>query len=1104
MSKRKASLDTSTAGPSSKRQQISYDSEGESDNSSLNLIQGAEDFRTLPKEAEVGVIEKISLKNFMCHNRLDITLGPHVNFVIGRNGSGKSAVVTALVVGLGGKASVTSRGNTIKSFIKYGKQTADVEIKLRNRGSDAYKPEEYGDSVIIHRKFTTDGSSQYRLKSSTGRIVSQRRDELARILDQFNIQVDNPVAVLNQDTSRNFLNTKSPNDKYKFFLKATQLEQIHQDYSQASEQKELTKVIIEGKIQTLPKLEKEVLQWEQKFKALNAIDNLREKTKRLKDEMAWAFVIEKEKGLSPIQKEYNHEQARLPRFVAKVEEAKTKSEQCQYHYNEFAVKLRASAEEVKQLQPQLVQAKTALQEQKKITRSAQMEVRRLEGSLKNMKKERGQILQRIQELQSSAQHDYDAERKEREGKIKELEETLAGLIAQEKTTEHQTNQFREAINKYKNDEYKLGQNGQALRIRMDKIQKNLHNLKNSRGDRLKRFGSFMPQLIQHIQEYHRLGKFHKKPIGPIGACFKLVDQRWGLAIECCLKSLLNAFVCHDHDDEKMLELIMSTVCPQQYKPVIIVTKFKDQVYDYSRNCVQSGKYQSIIDVIEPENPMVANILIDQRTVENILLIPEGREARHVMDPSTSPGPPVNCREAFTLRGDQVFCHPTLRYYSNMMDKPKFLTSNVEEDIKTLEAELHEVQTELQAVHQQKGELGADIRRNQLEERKSETQLMRIREKSRKIKLELSELKSIEDPAPVDVTTLEEEVTTLDEQIHTQEEQMAARSEHYKEVEKLQAESEVKYKDIEQQVRAKVEAGETLKDDFGNALNEMEKAKEAKRHYEQKLKEQEKRIAELKSHLEKYQEDIKIDVEKATKICPERVNTRRTPANLESEINQTQKQIKNEEKSRGDPEEITRKFKEKKEAYMKIKKEVSQLKKFCVKLDEVVTHRLHHYSEFRKMIAMRARYHFIVLLSNQHYTGKMKFNHEEKTLEMTVQPTKTNGEGAKDMRSLSGGERSFSTVCFILALWEAMESPFRCLDEFDVFMDMVNRRISMDMMMHTAKSQTDRQFIFLTPQDMSQLCITSMTLRIFEMPAPDRDQSVLPFRATNKEVDEEEN
>jgi hypothetical protein len=48
-----------------------------------------------------------------------------------------------------------------------------------------------------------------------GKVISTKKDDLSRILDQFNIQVDNPVAVLNQDTSRNFLNSKSPQDKYK-------------------------------------------------------------------------------------------------------------------------------------------------------------------------------------------------------------------------------------------------------------------------------------------------------------------------------------------------------------------------------------------------------------------------------------------------------------------------------------------------------------------------------------------------------------------------------------------------------------------------------------------------------------------------------------------------------------------------------------------------------------------------------------------------------------------------------------------------------------------------------------------------------------------------
>ena len=48
-------------------------------------------------------------------------------------------------------------------------------------------------------------------------------------------------------------------------------------------------------------------------------------------------------------------------------------------------------------------------------------------------------------------------------------------------------------------------------------------------------------------------------------------------------------------------------------------------------------------------------------------------------------------------------------------------------------------------------------------------------------------------------------------------------------------------------------------------------------------------------------------------------------------------------------------------------------------------------------------------------------------------------GTKNQKTLSGGERSFSTVCFIMSLWDAIEAPFRVLDEFDVFM--VSRYVS---------------------------------------------------------------
>ncbi|VFQ80858.1 unnamed protein product [Cuscuta campestris] len=68
---------------------------------------------------------------------------------------------------------------------------------------------------------------------------------------------------------------------------------------------------------------------------------------------------------------------------------------------------------------------------------------------------------------------------------------------------------------------------------------------------------------------------------------------------------------------------------------------------------------------------------------------------------------------------------------------------------------------------------------------------------------------------------------------------------------------------------------------------------------------------------------------------------------------------------------------------------------------------------------------------------------------------------------SGGERSFSTLCFALALHEMIESPFRAMDEFDVFMDAVSRKISLDALVDFALAQGS-QWIFMTPHDISMV------------------------------------
>lgn len=48
-----------------------------------------------------------------------------------------------------------------------------------------------------------------------------------------NIQVDNPISVLNQDVSRTFLVSSNAADKYSLFMKATRLNIIGQNYKDA-------------------------------------------------------------------------------------------------------------------------------------------------------------------------------------------------------------------------------------------------------------------------------------------------------------------------------------------------------------------------------------------------------------------------------------------------------------------------------------------------------------------------------------------------------------------------------------------------------------------------------------------------------------------------------------------------------------------------------------------------------------------------------------------------------------------------------------------------------------------------------------------------------
>ncbi len=93
---------------------------------------------------------------------------------------------------------------------------------------DSHRPEVYGESLTVVRTVRSaqaGGGGGYKFLDHRGRNVPAKkpREELDKILTAFRIQVDNPVAILNQDNAKTFLADSNPGKLYDFFMRATLL-----------------------------------------------------------------------------------------------------------------------------------------------------------------------------------------------------------------------------------------------------------------------------------------------------------------------------------------------------------------------------------------------------------------------------------------------------------------------------------------------------------------------------------------------------------------------------------------------------------------------------------------------------------------------------------------------------------------------------------------------------------------------------------------------------------------------------------------------------------------------------------------------------------------
>ena len=190
------------------------------------------------------------------------------------------------------------------------------------------------------------------------------------------------------------------------------------------------------------------------------------------------------------------------------------------------------------------------------------------------------------------------------------------------------------------------------------------------------------------------------------------------------------------------------------------------------------------------------------------------------------------------------------------------------------------------------------------------------------------------------------------------------------------------------------------------------------------------------------------------------------------------------------------FEAAKERFTEISKDVEDLTADC-------DARRVKYKALRERNSRIVQKHFQNYLARKNFKGEVEFNHKKELLLMRIEPKE--GDKCEDVRQLSGGERSFTTLCLLMSLGHVIESPFRVMDEYDVFLDEVSRKVTLKMLCSYATDlqQRGRQFIIITPHSLGDVR-TGKGVHINKMPDPVRSkadgknvQQTLRFEAADR-------
>ncbi|ETV72523.1 hypothetical protein H257_12617 [Aphanomyces astaci] len=469
-----------------------------------------------------GSVYRIRLHNFLTYGDAELFPGPRLNVVIGPNGTGKSSIVCALCVGLGGSTKVLGRADKMGDFVQHEKDSGFTEIELfftrRN--------------VVIRRNIFRDNRSTWQLdgKEST-------QNKVREVLSKAKIQIDNLCQFLPQDKVGDF-SRMTPTQ----LLKATQAAIGNGEL--ADQQEEILKMEKENStsnhdlVAARARLEtkrSENLQRQRDVERIREQEARRVELANLKNKLLWVQYTEQRQKVDALNR------------------------------RKTVLKNRLRTAKSVQLDP----LKHLLEEQKDAMRSIRdskkeivTEKERVVGSLANIKQhvdradreetETQAEMQSLKEHQRQLKHRLEREKQKEE----KLHEELQGLRAEaglredlsalQEAFDAQSNEIFHITSSRESDRHDFGR----LTSEIHRIDDKLARLENANLQRQKVLGSRDRDCMRAFEWVQKnSAMFQRKVWGPIALEVQLTDRLYTKYLEDTLQNyVLTSFVVECRED----------------------------------------------------------------------------------------------------------------------------------------------------------------------------------------------------------------------------------------------------------------------------------------------------------------------------------------------------------------------------------------------------------------------------------------------------------------------------------------------------------------------------------------------------------------------------